>query len=37
MWLASVNADRVDPVVGRLSDTLLRKLHACLNAALDLP
>lgn len=37
LWLASVNADRVDPVLGTLSDALLQKLNACLRAALDLP
>jgi mRNA-degrading endonuclease toxin of MazEF toxin-antitoxin module len=36
LWLASVNADRVDPVIGRLADPLLGKLDACLRSALGL-
>jgi mRNA-degrading endonuclease toxin of MazEF toxin-antitoxin module len=35
--LAAVNADRVDPVIGRLSATLLQQLDGCLKAALGLP
>ncbi len=37
LLLASVNADRLDPVIGKLSGTLLAKLNACLREALDLP
>jgi mRNA-degrading endonuclease toxin of MazEF toxin-antitoxin module len=35
--LASVNADRVDPVIGRLSAALSQQLDACLKGALGLP
>ena len=37
LWLASVNADRVDPVLGKLSDVLLQRLNDCLKAAMELP
>jgi mRNA-degrading endonuclease toxin of MazEF toxin-antitoxin module len=36
VWLASVNADRVDPVIGKLPDALMQKLNGCLKVALDL-
>jgi mRNA-degrading endonuclease toxin of MazEF toxin-antitoxin module len=35
--LASVNADRISPVIGKLSVALLQRLNACLKASLDLP
>lgn len=34
--LASVNADRIDPVIGKLSAALLARLEGCLKAALEL-
>jgi len=37
LWLASVNADRLEPILGKLSDALLSKLDDCLRAALGLP
>jgi mRNA interferase MazF len=35
--LSSVNADRVNPVIGKLSAALVQKLNDCLKAALELP
>jgi mRNA interferase MazF len=35
--LATFDADRVTPVIGRLSPALLQKLDGCLKAALGLP
>lgn len=37
LLLASVNADRIDPVIGQLAPALLQKLDGCLGAALALP
>jgi hypothetical protein len=37
LLLASINADRIDPVIGRLSPALLQQLNGCLKAALELP
>jgi hypothetical protein len=34
---ATVKADKVDQVIGILSDTLVQKLGDCLRAALELP
>jgi mRNA-degrading endonuclease toxin of MazEF toxin-antitoxin module len=36
LLLASINSDRVDPVIGNLSTALLQKLNDCLRVALDL-
>jgi mRNA interferase MazF len=36
LLLASVNADRVEPVIGKLSAAMLSKLNDCLKAALAL-
>lgn len=35
--LATIDADRVDRVIGKLSAAMLQKLDACLKAALQLP
>jgi mRNA-degrading endonuclease toxin of MazEF toxin-antitoxin module len=37
LLLASINADRIDPVIGKLSPVLLQKLNSCLKTALELP
>jgi mRNA-degrading endonuclease toxin of MazEF toxin-antitoxin module len=35
--LATINADRTDKVIGKLSAAMLQQLDACLKAALSLP
>jgi hypothetical protein len=35
--LAAVNVDRIDPVIGKLSASLLKQLDECLKAAPALP
>ena len=37
LLLAAINADRIDQVIGTLSDTLKRRLNDSLKAALELP
>lgn len=37
LLLATVNADKVDSVIGTLSDALKHRLNDCLKAALELP
>ncbi|MFL5340086.1 MAG: type II toxin-antitoxin system PemK/MazF family toxin [Gemmataceae bacterium] len=35
--IATIDVDRVDRVIGRLSTTMLQQLEACLKAALGIP
>ena len=37
LLMATIKADLVDQVIGVLSDTMKKKLNACLKAALELP
>ena|ERR1022692_1751361 len=37
LLMATIKADRVDRVIGVLSDALKQRLNACLKAALELP
>jgi mRNA interferase MazF len=37
LLMATIKADRVDQVIGALSDTMMQKLNSCLKAALALP
>ena len=37
LFLATVFEDRIDRVIGKLSATLMRKVDACLKAAMELP
>src|SRR5438128_2639130 len=37
VWLATIAANRIEKVVGKLSDAMKQQLNACLKAALELP
>jgi mRNA interferase MazF len=37
LFLATLNQDRIDPVIGKLSAAMMQKIDDCLKAALELP